>query len=152
MRKFQTFLHYFSLFLSSQLCISKNAMRLITHKSICKSYINVILSNIPDRPNYLASWQHNIAQLKHGYLKYLWDLLKALSTWVTLFHYRQESLYQTIKTRLKAIWKLKPPKTRKYCKPFARVIDYWAFLEKTSVMQDPNPKCIQNFRWGVPPW
>ena len=22
----------------------------------------------------------------------------------------------------------------------------WSFVEKTSVMQDPNPKCVQNFR------
>ena len=27
---------------------------------------------------------------------------------------------------------------------------YWSFLEKTSLMQDPNPKWVQNFRWDVP--
>ena len=26
----------------------------------------------------------------------------------------------------------------------------WSFVEKTSVMQDPNPKCVQNFRWDIP--
>ena len=27
----------------------------------------------------------------------------------------------------------------------------WSFIEKTSVMQDPNLKCVGNFRWDVPP-
>ena len=28
---------------------------------------------------------------------------------------------------------------------------YWSFVEKTSAVQDPNPKWVQNFRWDIPP-
>ena len=35
--------------------------------------------------------------------------------------------------------------------PKSHVTPHWSFIEKTSVMQDPNPKCVQNFIWDIPP-
>ena len=102
--------------------------------AIWQSYINSVISSTPDRSKYLAITDDPLLHTsKHGHLKYMEDLLKALlkrgvkispkkfqvlrtvlQQMVKLSSLiKDKSLYQITKTRLEGIQKLKPPKTVK---------------------------------------
>ena len=54
-------------------------MGLNASAAIWQHHINAIISNIPDRSKYLAIMDDLLLQSsKHGHLKYIEDLLKAL--------------------------------------------------------------------------
>ena len=66
-----------SYFGSASYGFQRMPMELSTTLVIWQSYINAIWGSIPDRSKYLPIISI-FAQLKHGHLKYLDDLLKAL--------------------------------------------------------------------------
>ena len=84
-----------------------------------------------------------LLSLKHGHLKYLEDLLKALlnsslkisprkcqllelncNIWVTPFLSKRKEYVLNHLKRLKGTQKLKPPMTEKDCKSFVGVVNY----------------------------
>ena len=77
--KFKTYSGILPYFSSVIYAYQRMSMGLSTSPAIWQSYINAILSSIPNRSKYLSIMDDLLLQSsKHSHLKYMKDLLKAL--------------------------------------------------------------------------